>query len=62
MKKRNFENTSKRVHELRSQIENAKNELAEELAYLEQYKMDVELTTRCVSDDLGVSPMSSWRL
>ena len=31
-RKRTFETTSKRVYELRSQIENAKMELAEELA------------------------------
>ena len=60
--KRTFETTSKRIHELRSQIETAKTELAEELAYLEQYKVDVEVTSRCINDDLGVKPMFQWQV
>lgn len=61
-KKRTFETTSKRVYELRSQIESAKAELAEELAYLEQYKVDVEVTSRCINDELGVKPMFQWQI
>jgi hypothetical protein len=60
-RKRTFETTSKRVYELRSQIENAKMELAEELAYLEQYKVDVEVTNRTINDELGVKPMFKWQ-
>lgn len=59
--KRTFETTSTRIHKLRSQIEAAKTELAEELAYLEQYKVDVEVTSRCVNDELGVKPMFKWQ-
>jgi len=64
LRKRNrtFETTSKRVYELRSQIENAKMELAEELAYLEQYKVDVEVTNRTINDELGVKPMFKWQV
>jgi hypothetical protein len=61
-RKRTFETTSKRVYELRSQIENAKMELAEELAYLEQYKVDVEVTNRTINDELGVKPMFKWQV
>ena len=61
-RKRTFETTSKRVYELRSQIENAKMELAEELAYLEQYKVDVEVTNRTINDELGVKPMFTWQV
>jgi len=61
-KKRTFETTSKRISELRYEIETAKVELAEELAYLEQYKVDVEVTSRCVTDDLGVKPMFQWQV
>lgn len=61
-KKRTFETTSKRISELRYEIETAKTELAEELAYLEQYKVDVEVTSRCVIDDLGVKPMFQWQV
>ena len=60
-KKRTFETTSIRVHELRSQIESAKAELAEELAYLEQYKVDVEVTNRTINDELGVKAMFKWQ-
>lgn len=51
-----------RINELRSQIETAKAELAEELAYLEQYKFDVEVTSRCINDELGVKPMFRWQM
>ena len=61
-KKRTFETTSKRISELRYEIETAKTELAEELAYLEQYKVDVEVTSRCVNNDLGVKPMFQWQV
>ena len=61
-KKRTFETTSERVYELRSQIENAKVELAEELAYLDQYKVDVEVTSRSVNDEHGVKPMFKWQV
>ena len=60
--KRTFETTSTRIHELRSRIEAAKTELAEELAYLEQYKVDVEVTSRCINDELGVKPMFTWQV
>ena len=60
-KKRTFETTSIRVYELRSQIESAKAELAEELAYLEQYKVDVEVTNRTINDELGVKAMFKWQ-
>lgn len=60
--KRTFETTSTRIHELRSQIEAAKTELAEELAYLEQYKVDVEVTSRCINDELDVKPMFTWQV
>ena len=60
-KKRTFETTSKRVYELRSQIESAKAELAEELAYLEQYRVDVEVTNRTINDELGVKAMFNWQ-
>ena len=59
--KRTFETTSVRIHELRSQIEAAKAELAEELAYLEQYKVDVEVTNRTINDELGVKAMFKWQ-
>ena len=36
-------------------------ELAEELAYLEQYKVDVEVTNRTINDELGVKPMFKWQ-
>jgi hypothetical protein len=61
-KKRTFETTSKRISELRSQIETSKTELAEELAYLEQYKVDIEVTSRCINDELGVKPMFAWQV
>jgi len=61
-KKRTFETTSKRVSELRYEIETAKVELAEELAYLEQYKVDIEVTSRCITDDLGVKPAFKWQV
>jgi hypothetical protein len=61
-KKRTFETTSKRISELRYEIETAKVELAEELAYLEQYKVDVEITSRCITDDLGVKPAFKWQV
>jgi len=61
-KKRTFETTSTRINDLRSQIETAKLELAEELAYLEQYKVDIEVTTRCVTDELGVKPAFKWQI
>ena len=60
-KKRTIETTSKRVYELRSQIESAKAELAEELAYLEQYRVDVEVTNRTINDELGVKAMFKWQ-
>ena len=59
--KRTFETTSNRVHQLRHEIETAKVELAEELAYLEQYKVDVDITNRTVEADLGVKPMFKWQ-
>ncbi|CAB5225052.1 hypothetical protein UFOVP741_1, partial [uncultured Caudovirales phage] len=36
-------------------------ELAEILALLDQYKVDVEVTTRSVKDEFGVTPIFSWQ-
>jgi hypothetical protein len=49
------------MHELRYSIATDKAELAEILALLEQYKVDVEVTTRSIKDEFGVSPMFSWQ-
>lgn len=59
--KQTFESLSKQVYELRSQIESDKLKLAETLALLEQYKVDTEVTLRCIKDELGVSPMFAWQ-
>lgn len=58
--KQTFESIQKRISELRYQIEKDKLELAEQLALLEQYKVDVEITTRSTKDDLGVTPKLGW--
>ena len=55
--KQTFESISKEIHKLRSEIEEKKVQLADNLALLNQYKLDVEVTTRCVNDELGVKPM-----
>jgi hypothetical protein len=60
-KKQTFETLNNRMHELRYSIATDKTELAEILALLEQYKIDVEVTTRSVKDEFGVSPMFSWQ-
>ena len=49
------------MHELRYRIATDKAELADILASLEQYKVDVEVSTRSVKDEFGVSPMFSWQ-
>jgi DUF4097 and DUF4098 domain-containing protein YvlB len=59
--KQTFESISKEIHELRSEIEEKKVQLADNLALLNQYKLDVEVTTRCVNDELGVKPMHRWQ-
>ena len=58
--KQTFESIQKRISELRYQIDKDKLELAEQLALLEQYKVDVEITTRSIKDDLGVTPKLGW--
>ena len=60
-KKQTFESLNHRMHELRYSIATDKTELAEILASLEQYKVDVEVSTRSVKDEFGVSPMFSWQ-
>jgi len=60
-KKQTFESLNHRMHELRYRIATDKTELAEILALLEQYKVDVEVSTRSVKDEFGVTPMFSWQ-
>lgn len=60
-KTRTFETTSKRISELRYQMDHNKRELAEELAYLDQYKVDVEVSVRTIKDDLGIKPQFRWQ-
>jgi hypothetical protein len=58
--KQTFESISKEIYDLQSKIENDKLELADKLALLNQYKLDVEVTTRCIKDQLGVTPQFRW--
>ncbi len=60
-KKQTFETLNIRMHELRYSIATDKAELAEILALLDQYKVDVEVTTRSVKDEFGVTPIFSWQ-
>ena len=60
-KKQTFESLNNRMHELRYSIATDKAELAEVLALLEQYKVDVEVSTSSIKDEFGVSPMFSWQ-
>ena len=60
-KQQTFETLNTRMNELRYSIATDKTELAEILALLEQYKVDVEVTTRSVKDEFGVTPMFSWQ-
>jgi hypothetical protein len=60
-KKQTFETLNNRMHELRYSIATDKTELAEILALLEQYKVDVEVSTRSAKDEFGVTPMFSWQ-
>lgn len=54
--------TQARIHELQHKIEQEKIKLAEELALLEQFKVDVEVTTRTVKDQFGVKPQFGWQV
>jgi hypothetical protein len=60
-KKQTFESLNTRMHELRYSIASDKTELAEILALVEQYKVDVEVSTRSAKDEFGVTPMFSWQ-
>lgn len=60
-KKQTFETLNNRMHELRYRIATDKTELAEVLALLEQYKTDVEVSTRTAKEEFGVSPMFAWQ-
>jgi hypothetical protein len=42
-------------------MDHNKRELAEELAYLDQYKVDVEVSVRTIKDDLGIKPQFRWQ-
>ncbi len=53
--------TQARIHELQHKIEQEKIKLAEELALLEQFKVDVEVTTRTVKEQFGVKPQFGWQ-
>ncbi len=53
--------TQARIHELQHKIEQEKIKLAEELALLEQFKVNVEVTTRTVKEQFGVKPQFGWQ-
>ena len=54
--------TQARIHELLHKIEQEKIKLAEELALLEQFKVDVDVTTRSAKDQFGVKPQFGWQV
>ena len=53
--------TQARINELQHKIEQEKIKLAEELALLEQFKVNVEVTTRTVKEQFGVKPQFGWQ-